>query len=295
MRFGYVGIGLMGLPMTRRLIETGHEVRVFDIDPVQMGRAREAGAGLATSPADACSGADAVLLNLPTDEAVELAVTGPDGVTNALRPPQRLVDFSTVSVEQGARMARTVFDQCGCIWIDAPVSGGPPASAAGRLTVMAGGPEADIAALAPLWGAVAARLTRMGDSGAGLAAKMINQLIVGCGNAVLAEAHALAAAAGIDAARLPECLAGGHADSELLRQIYPRMAERDFAPRGYARQLLKDLEAVSRYAGSLKTPTPMMAQAQSLFRLLILKGYAELDTSAIVRVYDKNPPKEETR
>ena len=134
----------------------------------------------------------------------------------------------------------------------------------------------------------------MGDAGAGLAAKMINQLIVGCGNAVLAEAHALADAAGIDAARLPDCLAGGHADSELLRQIYPRMASRDFAPRGYARQRLKDLEAVNAFAGSLKSPTPMLAQAQSLFRLVILRGFAESDTSAIVRLYDKNPPKEET-
>ena len=134
----------------------------------------------------------------------------------------------------------------------------------------------------------------MGDAGAGLAAKMINQLIVGCGNAVLAEAHALAAAAGIEAERLPDCLAGGHADSELLRQIYPRMAARDFAPRGYARQLLKDLEAVNAFAGSLKTPTPMLAQAQTLFRWAIQKGFAELDTSAIVRIYDNNSIQEET-
>jgi len=280
--------------MTRRLIETGHQVRVFDTSATQMAQAQQLGVALASSPANACAGVEAVLLNLPTDEAVEIAVAGAHGVAQALRPPQRLVDFSTVSVAHGARMARYLADSCGCAWIDAPVSGGPQASAAGRLTVMAGGPEEDIAALAPLWESVAARFTRMGESGAGLATKMINQLIVGCGNAVLAEAHALAAAAGIDATRLPECLAGGHADSDLLRQVYPRMAERDFAPRGYARQLLKDLEAVSHYAGLLKTPTPMMAQAQSLFRLLVLQGFAELDTSAIVRIYDKNPPPEET-
>ncbi len=294
MRFGYVGIGLMGLPMTRRLLAEGHQVKVYDLDPHRMDEARASGAVPVGSPAAVCLETDAILLNLPTDYAVEQAVFGESGVAQAIKPPQRLVDFSTISVEHGQQFASGLLARTGCAWIDAPVSGGPPASEAGRLTVMAGGSEHDLAALEPLWKSVSGRFTRMGDAGAGLAAKMINQLIVGCGNAVLAEAHALADAAGIDAARLPDCLAGGHADSELLRQIYPRMASRDFAPRGYARQLLKDLEAVNAFAGSLKSPTPMLAQAQSLFRLVILRGFAESDTSAIVRLYDKNPPKEET-
>jgi 3-hydroxyisobutyrate dehydrogenase-like beta-hydroxyacid dehydrogenase len=257
-------------------------------------QAHEAGAEAAVSPADVCAGTEAVLLSLPSDAAVEQAVFGPDGVARALRPPQRLVDFSTVTVDNGVRMGAELRARTGCSWIDAPVSGGPTASGSGSLTVMAGGSEEDVAALAELWASVAGRFTRMGEAGAGLAAKMINQLIVGCGNAVLAEAHALASAAGIDAARLPDCLAGGHADSELLRQVYPRMAARDFAPRGYARQLLKDLEAVNAFAGSLKTSTPMLAQAQSLYRLTIHKGFAEFDTSAIVRLYDNTDTTGET-
>src|SRR4051812_46327846 len=123
--------------------------------------------------------------------------------------------------------------------------GGPPASAAGTLTVMAGGEEADLARLAPLMRDIAARCTRMGPLGAGLAAKMINQLIVGVGHAMLGEALGLCEKAGIDAARIPECLAGGYADSNVLKAYWPRMVERDFAPRGYVRQLLKDLEMVS--------------------------------------------------
>jgi 3-hydroxyisobutyrate dehydrogenase-like beta-hydroxyacid dehydrogenase len=104
---------------------------------------------------------------------------------------------------------------------------------------------------------LAARFTPMGSSGAGLVAKMINQLIVGCTHATLAEALVLAEAAGIDAARIPECLAGGHADGTLLQRLYPRMVARDFRPQGYARQLLKDLEMVNEFAGSLKAPVPM--------------------------------------
>jgi 3-hydroxyisobutyrate dehydrogenase-like beta-hydroxyacid dehydrogenase len=175
----------------------------------------------------------------------------------------------------------------GCAWIDAPVSGGPPASGTGTLTVMAGGDAADIERARPLFGDIAGRFTHMGPSGAGMAAKMLNQLIVGCGHAVMAEAVILAEAAGVDAARLPECLAGGHADGSLLQKLYPRMQQRDFAPLGYARQLLKDLEMVNEFAAGLKAPTPMMGEALSLYRLLVHLGHAELDTAALVKVYER--------
>ena len=128
----------------------------------------------------------------------------------------------------------------------------------------------------------------MGPAGAGLVAKMINQLIVGCTHAVMAEALLMAEAAGIDAARIPECLAGGHADGTLLQRLYPRMAARDFAPQGYARQLLKDLEMVNEFAGGLKAPAPMTGEALSLYRMLIHLGYAELDTSAVFKLYERD-------
>ena len=128
----------------------------------------------------------------------------------------------------------------------------------------------------------------MGPAGSGLVAKMINQLIVGCTHAVMAEALLVAEAAGIDAARIPACLAGGHADGTLLQQLYPRMAARDFAPQGYARQLLKDLEMVNEFAGGLKAPVPMTGEALSLYRMLIHLGYAELDTSAIFKLYERD-------
>jgi 3-hydroxyisobutyrate dehydrogenase-like beta-hydroxyacid dehydrogenase len=120
-----------------------------------------------------------------------------------------------------------------------------------------------------------------------MVAKMLNQLIVGCGHAVMAEAVVLAEAAGIDAARLPECLAGGYADSALLQRLYPRIVARDFAPQGYARQLLKDLEMVNELAAGLKAPTPMMAEALSLYRMLVHLGHSELDTAAVLKVYER--------
>ncbi len=285
-RIAYIGAGLMGLPMVRRLASLGYALTVFDIVAAQIESARQAGALGATSPAAAVSGADLVLTNLPTPEAVEAAVFGAGGIATALAPPQILIDFSTIKVEQGREFAARLRAQTGCAWIDAPVSGGPPASAAGTLTVMAGGDTADIERIRPLMTDVAARFTHMGPVGSGLAAKMLNQLIVGCIHVVMAEAASMAEAAGIDAARLPECLAGGHADGSLLQRLYPRMVARDFAPQGYVRQLRKDLEMVDAYANKLDTPTPMLDQALALYRQLVDAGHAELDTAAVFKLYE---------
>jgi 3-hydroxyisobutyrate dehydrogenase len=285
-RIGYVGLGLMGGPMAARLVARGYPVRAFDILDARLQAAVGAGARAATSPADAARDADLVLLNLPTTDAVEQAVFGSDGVAGLLRADARIVDFSTVEVERGRGFAARLRAQAGAGWVDAPVSGGPPAVVAGTLTVMVGGADGDVAAASVLWPDIAARVTHMGPSGSGLAAKMINQLIVGCTHAVLAEAAVMAEAAGIDAVKLPECLQGGHADGTLLQRLYPRMVARDFAPQGYARQLLKDLELVSEFAGALKAPAPMAGQALSLYRMLIRQGHAELDTSALLKLYE---------
>jgi 3-hydroxyisobutyrate dehydrogenase-like beta-hydroxyacid dehydrogenase len=293
-RIGYVGIGLMGLPMVKRLVSLGHDVAAYDIVAKQVGLASAAGAHAASSASQAVPNAEFVLLNLPTTDAVEQAVFGPDGVASAINSPQLVIDFSTNEVARGKGFAARLLEQTGCGWVDAPVSGGPPASATGTLTVMAGGTPEDIARVTPLMADIAARFTHMGPVGSGLVAKMINQLIVGCGHAVMAEALLLAESAGIDAARIPECLAGGHADGTLLQRLYPRMAKRDFAPQGYARQLLKDLEMVNTFAGGLKAPVPMAGEALSLYRMLIHRGYAELDTAAVFKLYETSP-KEEKR
>jgi len=287
LRIGYIGIGLMGLPMTRRLLERGYAVTVCDIVAARADAAHAAGAKVAATPAEAVRGNDIVVLNLPTTDAVELVAFGERGVASALQPPQLVVDFSTVKVDKGRSFAAKLREKTGCGWIDAPVSGGPPACAAGTLTVMAGGDAAEIERVRPLMADIAGQFTPMGPSGAGLTAKMINQLIVGCSHAVLAEAVVLAEEAGIDAERIPECLAGGYADSSMLQKVYPRIVKRDFAPQGYARQLLKDLEMLNEFAAGLKSPLPMAGQALSLYRMLVHLGYSELDTAAIFKLYER--------
>jgi 3-hydroxyisobutyrate dehydrogenase len=275
---GYVGVGLMGGPMSRRLASLGWKLKTYDIVAQRSGTA---------SAAEAARGADVVLLNLPTNDAVKQAVFGPGGVASAVTSNQLVVDFSTIPVDECRSHAARLHEQTGCRWVDSPVSGGPPAAGAGSLTLMAGGEEADLERLRPLLLDIGARCTRMGPLGAGLAAKMINQLVVGVGHAMLAEGVALCARAGIDAARIPECLAGGYADSNVMKAYWPRMVEQDFAPRGYLRQLLKDLEMVNDWAGHMKAPAPMLMQALSLYRLAASRGYSELDSSAVVKIYEK--------
>jgi 3-hydroxyisobutyrate dehydrogenase len=272
---GYVGVGLMGGPMVKRLATLGWKVRGYDIVPER---------STLKSAAEAAQGVDVVLLNLPTNEAVEDAISK---LIPALRAPQLVVDFSTIPVDACRAHAARVFKATGCRWVDAPVSGGPPAVEAGTLTVMAGGEAADLERLAPLMKDIAGRCTHMGPVGAGLAAKMINQLIVGVGHAMLGEAVGLCEKAGIDAARIPECLAGGYADSNVMKAYWPRMVQRDFAPRGYVRQLLKDLEMVSAWAGKLQSRTPVLQSALEAYRELKKQGHSELDTSAVVKLYLK--------
>lgn len=289
LRLAYIGVGLMGGPMVARLAALGYQLRVFDADASRQAAAVTSGAVGATSPKDCATGADFVLLNLPSQAAVEAVTFGDAGLSGALSSPQIVVDFSTVSPDFCRRISTRVTEATGCEWIDAPVSGGPSAAAEGMLTIMAGGSEQAIARIRPLIADIGRQFTHVGETGMGSVAKMIAQLVVGTNYAVLAEAVRLAEAAGMDAALLPECVKYGHADGVLMQQLYPRIAAHDFAPRAYARQLLKDLDMVQDLARISDTATPMSAQAAQLFRLLVAAGHGDIDGTGIYRLYEGAP------
>jgi 3-hydroxyisobutyrate dehydrogenase-like beta-hydroxyacid dehydrogenase len=294
-RLAYIGVGLMGGPMSERLSSLGYPVCAFDIDSARLTAAERAGAGRAKDAADAASNAELVLLNLPSAQAVEEAAFGSHGFARGLRPPQLVVDFSTISAATCREFAERVAQSSGCGWVDAPVSGGPVAAANGSLTIMAGGSDADIGRVQPLMGEIGQQFTHVGPTGAGSVAKTIAQLVVGCTYVVLAEAARLAEGAGIDPAILPRCVSKRHADGVLMQHLYPRVAAHDFAPRAYARQLLKDLEAVQDLARVAKTPAPMSGLATQLYRLLIAAGHSEIDACGIYRLYEAQPSLEPLR
>jgi 3-hydroxyisobutyrate dehydrogenase len=287
-RLGFIGIGIMGEAMVRRLMECGHgPITVWNLEPERLGTVVPHGAIPAASPADVAAASDVVMLCVLHTDAVRSVVFGAEGVVQAPGGAGKvLVDLSTADPDATRQMAATLRAERGMGWVDAPVSGGPLAARAGTLAVMAGGAEEDVAAALPLLRALAANVTRMGEVGAGQTTKVINQAIVGTGFVLMAEALALAEAAGIDAAALPGCLAGGFADSELLRRIWPQMQARRFdPPAGYARQLLKDMKAVQAFAEGLGAELPVVAAAAARYADFVSQGNGMADSPAILRLY----------
>jgi 3-hydroxyisobutyrate dehydrogenase-like beta-hydroxyacid dehydrogenase len=285
---GFIGLGMMGQGFTKRLIGAGFAVTGYDIVPEAIDKAQQHGVQPAASPRAVTEASDIVLTCVTTTKALEDAVFGPDGVAKGAAADKVLADFSTTVVETTKAMAQRLKTETGMGWVDAPVSGGPEGAEGGTLAIMAGGSDDDVAKVMGVMETVSAGFTVFGPVGAGQVAKMVNQILVLNNYAVLAEALALAEAGGIDARKIPDALAAGHAGSNMLKNVFPRMIERDYAPRGYARQVLKDLDTLHDLAKGLNAPTPMSSQASSLFRLLISKGYSELDGIAVLKLYDQN-------
>jgi 3-hydroxyisobutyrate dehydrogenase len=286
-RLGFVGIGLMGEAMTRRLLDLGHEVTVWNLEPERLETVVPHGARAAPSPAAVTAASDMVLMCVLHTAAVESCVFGRDGIAQEGRPEKLLIDLSTADPAATRTMALTLEQQTGMGWVDAPVSGGPPAARDGTMTVMAGGSPEHIERVRPLRADMAGNFTHMGPSGAGQTTKMINQAIVGTGYVLMAEALALAERAGIDAARLPQALAGGHADSNLLRKLYPQMQARDFEPpRSYARQLLKDMKAVKAFAHEFGLDLGVVEKAAEQYAAFVARGNEMSDSASVVRLYE---------
>ena len=286
-RIGFIGIGLMGEAMTRRLLDTGYEVTVWNLEPERLETVVPHGARAAGSPAAVTRASDLVLMCVLHTAAVESCVFGPDGVAKEANADKLLIDLSTADPAATRDMAARLRQETGMGWVDAPVSGGPPAARDGTMTVMAGGSPEDIQAVRPLMADMAGNFTHMGPSGAGQTTKMINQAIVGSGYVLMAEALILAERAGIDAARLPQALAGGHADSNLLRKLYPQMQARDFdPPRSYARQLLKDMKAVKAFAHDLGLDLGVVEKAAEQYARFVERGNEMSDSASVVRLYE---------
>lgn len=285
-RLGFIGIGLMGNPMTRRLLAAGFDVTVWNRTPVKAAPLRDAGARVAGSIAELMEGVDVVLLCLANTAVVEEVVFGEGGVAQHGRAGQRLVDLSSSDPAETRDFADWLESECGMRWVDAPVSGGVAGAEAGSLAIMCGGDAEDIEAIRPLLAPLSARVTHMGPVGSGQVTKVCNQMVVGCQAAVLAEMVALAEASGVDATRLVEALSGGFADSTPFRILTPRMAARDFAdPPWHLRTLLKDLDMAVAQSQRSHSATPMSGLAAQLMRAHARRGHAGHDPAILVEAY----------
>jgi 3-hydroxyisobutyrate dehydrogenase len=284
-KLGYLGLGMMGIPMTRRLVNAGYDVTVWNRSSGKAAALVEAGAKLATNPRDVAATASIIFMCLTDAAAVDEVVFGPDGLATAAGAGKLVVDFSSIHPDAARSIAARLKLTNSMDWIDAPVSGGTVGAEEGTLAVMAGGDAADIERVRPYVLAMARRLTHMGPTGAGQTSKLCNQVIVGCAMAVLAEATRLAVNAGIDAKRLPEALAGGFADSIPLQLFVPRMAQGIHSPPlGHIATMLKDLDTVIDVARDTSSPVPMSALAAQLFRLAKAARGADADALEIYKL-----------
>jgi len=287
-KLGYLGLGLMGSQMARRLVENGYQVTGFDPVAEKIEAAVGNGVLAADSPRAVAEASDIVLACVVTTPALTEAMFGPDGIAEGGAAGKIFLDHSTTIADKTRDMATRLKAETGMGWVDAPVSGGPPAAGTGKLAIMVGGDKADVATVKPVLD-ILGNNTHMGDLGAGQVTKMVNQVLVLNNFALLAEAVTLAINSGIDPAMVPEALSGGYADSPMFRQFFPRLIERDFEPAGYVRQIMKDLDMVLELAQQTRTPVPMSNTSASLYRMLMTKGFSELDAISVLKVYDKEP------
>jgi len=277
-RITFLGIGLMGAPMTRNLLTAGYPMTLWNRTASKC----EPFAGEATiagSPAEAVAGADIVITMLENGAVVEDVLVG-QGALTALKSGALVIDMSSVQPSLARRLAGLAAEQ-GAGFVDAPVSGGTLGAADARLSIMAGGLEADVERARPVF-EVLGKCTRIGPVGAGQLAKLANQAIVGITIGAVSEALLLAAKGGADPAAVREALMGGFAGSRILELHGQRMIDRDFAPGAPARIQLKDMRMILDEARAEGLTLPLAQQTHNEYLSLVANGHSDVDHSGLL-------------
>ncbi|MFO7528637.1 MAG: NAD(P)-dependent oxidoreductase [Marinobacter sp.] len=274
----FVGIGLMGAPMTRNLLDAGFPMTLWNRTASKCEPFAEE-ATIAETPADAVREADVVITMLENGEVVEDVLVG-QGAIEALKSGALVIDMSSVQPSLARRHAELAREQ-GAGYVDAPVSGGTVGAAEARLSIMAGGSEADIDRARPVFEAMG-KCTRIGPVGAGQLAKLANQAIVGITIGAVSEALLLATKGGADPAAVREALMGGFAGSRILELHGQRMIDRDFAPGAPSRIQLKDLRMILDEARAEGLTLPLSQQVHNEYLSLVANGHSDVDHSGLL-------------
>lgn len=284
---GYLGLGAMGAPMVRNLLAAGHPVAVYDPEPERVAALAAEGARPAGNPAAVAREAELILVCVTSGQAMEAAVTGPEGIVAGCREGQVVVDMTTNSPTICRRVAEALAPH-GVALVDAPISGGPPRAAEATLSIMAGGPAAAFARCLPVLRRLGAQINHIGGHvGAGAQAKLVNQVIYGLNLLAVAEGYALAEKAGLDLEALTRALQGGLAHSDVLDIKAPKVMQRDFSPVGPVWMLKKDLGYVAEAMASLGVRLPAVEHLRELIATLSGQGHDDLDQLAILHLYEQ--------
>jgi 2-hydroxy-3-oxopropionate reductase len=287
----FIGLGIMGSPMSVHLQNAGHQVTGYNKSPGKAGPLVEAGGRDATSIADAVKGADVVAVMVPDSADVQAVLTGEDGVFANAAPGTLVIDFSSIRPDVTAQLADVAAEK-GFRLLDAPVSGGEAGAKSAALSIMVGGAADDFAAAKPLLDAVGKTVVHVGPNGAGQTVKAANQLIVGANIQVLAEALVFLEAYGVDTDAAFEVLGGGLAGSKVLDQKKSNMLSRTFDP-GFRIDLHhKDMGIVTSAAREAGVVLPVGAIVAQLMASARACGDGGLDHSGLLRGVERLSGKE---
>ena len=278
MKIAFLGIGLMGFPMARRLCEAGHEVHAWNRSRAKAERLLPFGASVHDTPVQAVSGAELIITMLENGEVVESVLFG-QGTVEAAQPGAVVVDMSSIRPEQARDQAQRLAER-GVGHLDAPVSGGTIGADQGTLAIMACGEASTFEQVAPVFAALG-RATRVGPSGAGQLAKLANQMIVGITIGAVAEALLLCEKGGADPAKVREAITGGFADSRILQVHGQRMVTRNFTPGAHMTVQLKDMRNALATAAGVGLEVPITGLLAQLYADGVAHGLSEIDHAGL--------------
>ncbi|NIW86625.1 MAG: NAD-binding protein [Gammaproteobacteria bacterium] len=285
MSIGFIGLGLMGRPMSLNLREAGARLVIHNRSRGVVDELAAQGMTAAGSARELADLAPIVVLMVSDTSAVETVLFGEDGALHGLHPGALIIDMGTTEVMATRRFAQRAA-QAGAEYVDAPVSGGQVGAEEGALVIMAGGSASAVMRARPIFEVLGRRTTHVGSVGAGQVAKAANQIIVGLTIGAVAEALTLARRAGVDPARVREALAGGFADSRILELHGQRMIEGRFDPGGKVVTQRKDLAQALALAQTLGLELPAAHLNLALYDRLIAAGGGQLDHSALIKVLE---------
>ncbi len=285
-KIGFVGLGIMGKPMSKNLLKAGYELVVFDINQAAVQEVVAAGAVAAATAKEVAMQVEVVVTMLPNSPHVKTAVLGANGVLEGAKPGLILIDMSSIAPLAAQEVAAAVAKQ-GVEMLDAPVSGGEPKAIDGSLSIMVGGKQEIFDRCVELLSKMGKSVVRCGDIGAGNTTKLANQIIVALNIAALSEALVLATKAGVDPELVFNAIRGGLAGSTVMEAKAPMILAGNFKP-GFKIDLhIKDLANAIETGHDVGVPLPLTSSVMEILQALKVDGKGQNDHSGIAMYYEK--------
>lgn len=286
MIIGFIGLGIMGKPMSKNLLKAGYDLVVCDVVKAAVDEVAAAGAKTAANPKEVAAQADIIVTMLPNSPHVKQVVLGENGVMEGAKPGAVVVDMSSIAPLVSREVAAKLAEK-GIEMLDAPVSGGEPKAIDGTLSVMVGGKKEIFDKCYPVMKAMAGSVVHTGDVGAGNITKLANQIIVAINIAAMSEALVLASKAGVEPELVYQAIRGGLAGSTVLDAKAPLVLDRKFDPGFRINLHIKDLNNVLETSHEVGVPLPLTAAVMEMMQALKVDGMGDADHGSLVRYYEK--------